>query len=250
VDLNKARENALKYQIPAYLALGLDPKRTTFYFQSENRDVLMLAYEFAKKITLNEFKAIYGVADPGRIMSALTQVADILYPQLKKRMPGIIPVGVDQDPHIRLTRDVVARTRSKYNFIPPASINNKFMPSLDGSIKMSKSKPESFIELPEEQGSYNKKLMRALTGGRETVEIQRKLGGRPEKCMIFELYKQHLLDDDNELEDIYKRCRKGKILCGENKENACKTMKLLMDRLEQGMKKAEKMVPRLNFIKF
>src|SRR3989338_6492782 len=102
----EARKRALDFHIPAYVALGLDPKKTTFYFQSENREVMNYAYEFAKKITLNEFEAIYGNADPGKIMAAMTQVADILYPQFKERMPGIIPVGVDQDPHIRLTRDV------------------------------------------------------------------------------------------------------------------------------------------------
>ena len=139
----KALKRALEFQIPAYIALGLDPKKTVFYFQSENRDVVQMAYEFAKKITLNEFKAIYGNADPGRIMSAVTQAGDILYPQLEERMPGIIPVGADQDPHIRLTRDIVRRSKDKKFFLP-SSIYHKYTPSLDGSMKMSKSKPESY----------------------------------------------------------------------------------------------------------
>ncbi len=250
VDLKTAREYAMKYHIPAYIALGLDPKKTIFYFQSDNRDVLMLAYEFAKKITLNEFKAVYGVADPGRIMAALTQVGDILYPQLKKRMPGIIPVGIDQDPHIRLTRDVVARTKAKYGFVPPSSIYHKYMPSLDGSIKMSKSNADSFIELPEDETSYKKKLMKALTGGRETVEIQRKKGGRPERCMIFELYKQHLIEDDDELEKVYRDCKAGILLCGENKQNACASMKKFMDRLDRDIVTARKSVGKLKFVEF
>jgi tryptophanyl-tRNA synthetase len=245
IDLATARENALRYQIPAYIALGLDPKKTIFYFQSDNRAVLMLAYEFAKKITLAEFQAIYGNADPGRIMAAVTQVGDILFPQLNKPMPGIIPVGIDQDPHIRLTRDIVSRTKSKYKFVPPASMYHKYMPSLDGSLKMSKSNAESYIQLPEEEKSYRKKLMRALTGGRETVEIQRKEGGIPEKCMIFELYKQHLIEDDDELGKIYKDCRAGKLLCGEDKKNCCERMKLFMDSLEKNMADARKKKVRL-----
>jgi tryptophanyl-tRNA synthetase len=52
-------------------------------------------------------------------MAAVTQAGDILFPQLSKRMPGVIPVGVDQDPHIRLTRDIVSRFK-KYKFISPA----------------------------------------------------------------------------------------------------------------------------------
>ena len=57
---------------------------------------------------------------------------------------------------------------------------------------MSKSLPESCIDLPEDPKIVTKKIMRTLTGGRDTVDEQKKLGGEPEKCIIFELYKQHL----------------------------------------------------------
>ncbi|MBW2964307.1 tryptophan--tRNA ligase [Candidatus Woesearchaeota archaeon] len=249
VSLEEGKKRALDFHIPAYVALGLDPKKTVFYFQSENKDVVHLAYEFAKKITLNEFKAIYGNADPGRIMSAVTQVGDILYPQLKERMPGIIPVGIDQDPHIRLTRDIVDRTKDK-KFFRPSSLYHKYTQSLDGSLKMSKSKPESCIELPEDINKVKKKLKRALTGGRETVEVQKKLGGEPEKCMIFEMHKQHLIEDDKELQDIYDRCKAGTLLCGECKEIACDRMEKFMLEFQKGVEKAQKEVNKLNFVKF
>ncbi|MFH1506309.1 MAG: tryptophan--tRNA ligase [archaeon] len=249
VSLEEAKKRALNFHIPAYIALGLDPKKTTFYFQSENRDVVHFAYEAAKKITLNEFKAIYGVADPGRIMAAVTQVGDILYPQFKERMPGIIPVGIDQDPHIRLTRDIVSRMKEK-KFFAPSSIYHKYTPSLDGSIKMSKSKPESLIELPEDIKATCKKLKRALTGGRDTIEQQKKLGGIPEKCMIFELYKQHLIDDDKELQKIYDDCKKGKLMCGPDKQHACELMEKFMKDFEKKLAKAKKLVPKLKFVKF
>ena len=249
VSLKEAKKRALDFQIPAYIALGLDPKKTIFYFQSENKDVVHLAYEFAKKVTANEFKAIYGNNDPGKTFSALTQVGDILYPQLEERMPGIIPTGIDQDPHIRLTRDIVNRTKTKKFFLP-SGLYHKYTPSLDGSLKMSKSKPESCIELPENPKKVCKKLMRAKTGGRETEAKQRKLGGEPEKCMIFELYKQHLIEDDKKLEKIYKDCKTGKLLCGEDKQNACKKMTEFMKKLEKNIKSAKKKVNKLKFVKF
>ena len=56
-------------------------------------DVVKIAFQAAQKITANEFRAVYGSNEPGRIMSAVTQIGDILYPQLAERMPGIIPVG-------------------------------------------------------------------------------------------------------------------------------------------------------------
>ncbi len=250
VTLEEARKRALDFQIPAYIALGLDPKKTTFYFQSENKQVVHLAYEFAKKITLNEFEAIYGNADPSRIFSALTQVGDILYPQMQERMPGIIPVGIDQDPHVRLTRDIVARTKQKYNFFAPSSIYHKYTPALNGDMKMSKSKPESCIELPEEIGSIRKKILRALTGGRDTLEEHRKLGAQVEKDMVFELLKQHLVEDDKELQKIYEEYKSGKMTSGELKQITIEKMEKFMKGFTDGIEKARKTIPKLTFVEF
>ena len=249
INLKEAKKRALNFHIPAFIALGLDPKKTKFYFQSENIKITHLASETSKKVTANEFKAIYGSLEPGRIYSAFTQVGDILYPQLEETMPGIIPVGIDQDPHIRLTRDIVKRTKQKYKFFAPSSIYHKYTPSLDGGLKMSKSKPESCIELPEDPKQVCKKLMRAKTGGRDTIEEQRKLGGEPEKCIIFELYKQHLIEDDKELNKIYKDCKSGKLLCGEDKEYCCELMTKFMKDLVKKIEKNKKQVNKLNFIK-
>jgi len=232
VSLEKSRKMALDFHIPAYIALGLDVKKTNFYFQSENKEVMNYAYEFAKKVTLNEFKAIYGSADPGKIMGAVTQVADILYPQFKERMPGVIPVGVDQDPHIRLTRDIVKRVKAK-GFFAPSSMYHKYTPSLDGAMKMSKSKPESCIELPEDMKSVNRKIMKALSGGRDTLAEHRKKGAIIEKDMVFELMKQHLVEDDKELNKIYKAYKSGKMTTGELKKIASNKMEKFMNKFNK-----------------
>ena len=249
VSLEDARKMAMEFHVPAYVALGLDPKHTTFYFQSENKEVMNLAYKFAKRITLNEFKAIYGDSDPGKIMAAMTQVADILYPQLKERKPGIIPVGIDQDPHIRLTRDIVRRTR-EMKFFLPSSIYHKFTPSLDGQMKMSKSKPDSCIELPEDAKSIRKKIMKAHSGGRDTLEEHRKLGAVVEKDMSFELLKQHLIEDDKELDKIYNEYKSGKMLSGELKQLTFEKMEKFMENLTKGIEHTRKHIDSLNFVKF
>ena len=249
VTLEEARKRALDFHIPAYVALGLDIKKTIFYFQSENKDVMNNAYEFAKKITLNEFEAIYGNVEPGKIMAAVTQVADILYPQFRERMPGIIPVGVDQDPHIRLTRDVVRRLKDRKFFLP-AGLYHKYTPSLDGDIKMSKSKPESCIELPEDIKSVKRKIKNALSGGRDTLDEHRKLGAGIEKDMVFELMKQHLVEDDNELDEIYNKYKSGKMTSGELKEIACTKMEEFMNNFVNDIEKARKHIDKLNFVKF
>ncbi|MFQ6085211.1 MAG: tryptophan--tRNA ligase [Candidatus Bathyarchaeia archaeon] len=248
ISVEESRKRALDFHIPAYLALGMDPEKTVFYFQSQNKDVMRLAHILSRRVTLSEFRAIYGEINVGKITASLLDISDILYPQLEERIPGIIPVGVDQDPHLRLARDVAKRAKDVQRFMPPASVYHKFTPSLDGSFKMSKSKPGSYIEIPEDPDGAAKKIDKALTGGRETEELQRKLGGEPEKCVIFELYKQHLIEDDRELDRIYNDCRSGALLCGEDKAKAMRLVREFLTDFNRKMERAKDEVGDLVFL--
>jgi tryptophanyl-tRNA synthetase len=163
-------------------------------------------------------------------------------------MPGVIPVGVDQCPHILLTRDIVNRMKLE-KFIPPSATFHKYTPSLDGDSKMSKSKPDSMIELPEDIKTACNKIKKAVTGGRDTLEEHRKLGAVVEKDMVFELLKQHLIEDDSELEHIYKEYKSGRMTSGELKNLACKKMTDFMITLEKGIEKARKDIDKLKFVK-
>ncbi len=249
VSLAEAQRRALEFHIPAYIALGLDAKKTTFYFQSENKQVMKLAYSFAPRVTTNEFRALYGTMDAPRMLSALTQAGDIFWPQLEERMPCVIPVGIDQDPHIRLSRDLAVRTRKEFNFIPPSALFHKFTPGLDGSLKMSKSKPSSCIELPEEPDLACKKIISAVSGGRETINEHRRLGGIPEKDMAFELLKIHLLPKDEELNKIYNDYKTGKLLTSELKQITCELFERFMRDFEERFERAKKIVSRLRFFR-
>ena len=164
-------------------------------------------------------------------------------------MPGIIPVGIDQDPHIRLARDIVKRFKEK-KFFSVSSLYHKFTPSLDGSFKMSKSKPESCIELPEDMKVLRKKIQNALSGGRDTLEEHRKKGAVIEKDMCFELLKQHLVEDDKELNKIYNDYKSGKMASGEIKQLTMEKMEIFMNNFTRGMEKAKKEISGLKFVKF
>jgi tryptophanyl-tRNA synthetase len=93
-------------------ALGFEG---TTYYQSENTALKDLAFEAATKVNFSDLSAIYGFSPEtglAHAMSTITQVADILYPQIDAGpAPTVVPVGVDQDPHIRLTRDVAFKLR-------------------------------------------------------------------------------------------------------------------------------------------
>ncbi len=106
-------EHAKDYLL-SLLAFGFDPEAGTLYRQSEHREVQDLAFELGIETNFSELDAIYGFdgeTDVSHMQSVVTQIADILYPQLEEPKPTVIPVGPDQDPHMRLARDVTARMR-------------------------------------------------------------------------------------------------------------------------------------------
>jgi len=106
-------EHARNYLL-SLLALGFDPEEGSLYRQSDNREVQDLAFELGSKARFSEFEGIYGFdgeTSVSQMQSVVTQMADILYPQLEEPKPTVIPVGPDQDPHVRLARDLAARAR-------------------------------------------------------------------------------------------------------------------------------------------
>ncbi|OVE83709.1 tryptophan--tRNA ligase [Natronolimnobius baerhuensis] len=106
-------EHARDYLL-SLLALGFDPEEGELYRQSENRELQDLAFELGAEANFSEFQAIYGFdgeTDVSHMQSVVTQMADILYPQLEEPKPTVIPVGPDQDPHVRLARDLAERMR-------------------------------------------------------------------------------------------------------------------------------------------
>jgi tryptophanyl-tRNA synthetase len=106
-------EHARNY-ILSLLALGFDPEEGILYRQSANREVQDLAFELGAEANMSELASIYGFdgeTEISHMQSVLTQMADILYPQLEEPKPTVIPVGPDQDPHMRLARDLATRMR-------------------------------------------------------------------------------------------------------------------------------------------
>ncbi len=215
LSFNESREFAHDNLIEL-VALGLDLKKDRVYLQSEELAVQRLAYVYSRNVTNNMLKAIYGEHPIGMYMAALTQVGDILLPQVEHGLlPVVVPVGFDQDPHIRLTRDIAV----KHGFIPPASIYHKFMCGLSGvNTKMSKRDPSSVIYLNEAPNVARKKIMKyAFSGGRATVEEHRKLGGDSAVDVSYQ-YLTYLMDDDKELACIRDDYTSGKLLSGELKK--------------------------------
>ena len=116
ISLEEGKKIAAQEYVANYAALGLDPEKTTVYFQSERNIVQKLGFQLGKRTNLSELEAIYGFdgsTNLAHVQAPLVQAGDILHPQMEEfggLRPIVVPVGVDQDPHLRLTRGLAAKT--------------------------------------------------------------------------------------------------------------------------------------------
>ncbi|MHA1731815.1 MAG: tryptophan--tRNA ligase [Promethearchaeota archaeon] len=241
IPYDKAFEYAVD-NLADILAVGLDPSpdRCRVWLQSRERVVKDVPFKIARFVTNNMLKAIYGERPIGLYLSAFVQVGDILLPQIKDEpQPTVVPVGIDQDPHIRLTRDLTKRAYK--GFFLPGATYHKLLKGLDGSDKMSKRNPKSYFEFSEPEESIRKKLMGAFTGGRNNAKEQKELGGRPEVCMIYLLMLYHFEQDDAKVKEMQRRCRAGEILCGHCKQEQ---VPKILEYVREHQLKKEKLVDR------
>jgi tryptophanyl-tRNA synthetase len=242
-DMKELKKTAIEEYLTNYVALGLDLNKCDFYFQSErsldgkkSNAYYALAGMCARHVTFNEIKAIYGEISPGKITASLLQASDMLHPQLAefegKPLPVIIPVGSDQDPHIRLARDISQKMK-EFKFTQISSTYHKFLPGLKGG-KMSSSDETSYIALTDSPEDAAKKIKKyAFSGGKDTIEEHRKHGGNPDIDVSFQMLKYGLEEDDKKLEKIYNDYKAGKILTGELKQ-------ILIDKITVFLKEHQK----------
>ena len=115
-SLEQGRATAIEEYVHNYAALGLDPDSTEVYFQSSRPSVQRLAFTLGRRTNLSEFEAIYGFSGEtnlAHVQAPLVQAGDIIHPQLDDfggLRPIVVPVGIDQDPHLRLTRGIAGKT--------------------------------------------------------------------------------------------------------------------------------------------
>ncbi len=210
-----AYENALDV-----VALGFEPDKTEIFLNTEFiKSQYRLALKVAKRTTFSTARAVFGFTNEtniGLIFFTSMQSAPCFLETERqgKPVPVLIPCAIDQDPHFRITRDAAPHL----GYPKPALVHCKFFPSLGGGSKMSASSPESSIYTTDPPEVARRKIMNAFTGGQESVALQRKLGGRPEVCSVYSYLSYVFEQDDARLEERYRACRRGEMLCGECKQ--------------------------------
>jgi len=252
-SLTDSRNIAVEQYIKNYIALGLKPENIEIYFQSDrskhkekSNTYYRLQNILARHVTFNEFRAVYGGISPGKMLSALLQAADMLHPMLKEfegMVPVVVPVGIDQDPHIRLARDIASRCK-EFQFKELCSTYHLFMPGLSGG-KMSSSDPNSFIALTDTPQEAEKKIKKyAFSGGKDTIEEHRKYGGNPNIDVSFQYLKYFFEPDDKRLAEIYENYKSGKLLSGELKQILIEKMSMFLEHHHKELAKAERYLDR------
>jgi tryptophanyl-tRNA synthetase len=138
------------------------------------------------------------------------QAADITIYKANK-----VPVGVDQVPHVELTREIVRRFNQFYRplFPEPEALltETQKLPGLDGR-KMSKSYGNA-VFLSDTPEVIDQKLSRMMT---DPARVRRSDPGEPEKCPAFQLHKIYCAPE--ELEYVSQGCRTAGIGCLECKK--------------------------------
>jgi tryptophanyl-tRNA synthetase len=250
-SLKESRRIALEEYIPGYIALGLKPKNCEIYFQSERSKDAKKANAYyrlqnllAKHISFNEFKAVYGNVSPGKILASLLQASDMLHAQLPEfegKMPVLVPVGIDQDPHLRLARDMAKRFKN-YDFEQLSSTYHLFVPGLNGG-KMSASESSSYIAPTDSPKDVERKIKKyAFSGGQKTIKEHREKGGNPDVDVAFQYLKFLFEPNDVKLQRIYKDYKSGKLLTSELKEIAIKKINAFLKSYQAKRVKAKKKI--------
>ena len=237
-ETNKyAFENALDF-----IALGFDPKKTKIIINTQNISTLYpIAAQVAKKINFSNTKAVFGFTNE-------TNIGMIFYTSLQSApcfiedLPVLIPLGVDQDPHFRLTRDIAPKIGKP----KPSLIHNIMIPALEGpGGKMSASADNGTIYTTDSPNVVKKKINKyAFSGGQPDVEQHRKLGGNPDIDVSYQYLRIFFEPDDMKLKKIYDDYKSGKMLTGELKAILIEKINAFLKVHQEKREKARELVPK------
>jgi tryptophanyl-tRNA synthetase len=228
-----------------FIAAGIDPAKATLFVQSEVKEhaelFLLLgmitpvgwlerspSYKELRENITDRDLSLYGF-----LGYPVLQTADIILYKAQR-----VPVGVDQVPHIELSREIVRRFNAQYGpvFPEPLPILTA-APKILGTDgrKMSKSYGNT-IDLGEAPESTTKKVMGMVT---DPARKLRKDPGNPDVCGIFYLHK--VTSDPETISWVDTNCRTAGIGCVDCKK---KLLERLLPAQERMREKREALLAR------
>ncbi len=192
-----------------FLALGMDPEKSTFWVQSDVKEVLELYWVLSSFTPMGllerghsyKDKTARGIASNHNLFSyPVLMAADILLFNSE-----IVPVGKDQIQHVEMARDIAIKFNNAYGdifTIPEYRVdeNVKTVPGIDGA-KMSKSYGNTINIFGEEkkQQKVIKKIVTENVAMEEPKEFK--------DCNVYSIAKLYL--NENECLDLQERYKRG-----------------------------------------
>lgn len=155
-----------------YLACGLDPNRSTIFIQSMVPEHLELAYLFSTTVSVARMQHLPTFKEkvkqhPENVTMALLNYPVLMAADILVYKAGLVPVGVDQEPHLEVAREIARKMNEKYGLDLPEperfATKGEYVPSLMGEGKMSKSIEGSYINLTDNLETIKSKLAKAPT---------------------------------------------------------------------------------------
>ncbi|SDJ61137.1 tryptophanyl-tRNA synthetase [Ferrimonas sediminum] len=175
-----------------YLAVGIDPKKSTVFVQSHVPEHAQLAWVLNCYTQMGELNRMTQFKDKSQKHASNINVGLFSYPALMAAdillyQADEIPVGSDQKQHLELTRDIAARFNNVHGdiftipepFIPP--VGARVMSLQDPTKKMSKSDDNNnnVIGLLEDPKKVTKKIKRAVTDSDEPPVVRFDIDNKP-----------------------------------------------------------------------
>lgn len=175
-DLRKNRREV----ILDYLAAGLDPEKSVIFQQSEVIEHTELAFYFSSVVTIAKMQHLPTFKEKVKQYPENATLALLNYPALMTAdiliyKAGLVPVGIDQEPHLEVAREIARRFNQDYgtDFPEPVSFQTKgsYVPSLTGEGKMSKTVEGSYINLTDDLETIKSKIAKIPTDSGQGATI-------------------------------------------------------------------------------
>ncbi len=192
-DTEELRKNRREV-ILDYLAAGLDPEKSVIFQQSEVPQHLELAFYFSSVVTIAKMQHLPTFKDKVKQFPDNATLALLNYPALMAAdilvyKAELVPVGIDQEPHLEVSREIARRFNQDYgtDFPQPQRFKTigEYVPSLTGEGKMSKSVEGSYINLTDDLETIKSKVAKIPTDSGKGEAI---LGGVKSLFEFVELF--------------------------------------------------------------
>jgi tryptophanyl-tRNA synthetase len=206
----------IRQMVLDYLALGIDPERSTLFVQSAVPETAELNLVLGMLVTLPRLERLPSIKEMaeaahlevlpfGLVGYPVLQAADILLPRA-----DVVPVGRDNVPHVEVTREIARRFNYLYGEVlpepEPMVSDVPTLPGIYGMQKMSKSLGNAIL-LSDPPEVVRERVMQMYTDpNRVRADIPGTVEGNP----VF-IYHDAFNTDTAEVEDLKDRYRRGKV---------------------------------------